>query len=229
MRDEVIAIRDFGFRGVMIDRLFIPKGWTALTGANGSGKSTLIECIAGFHPYTGSVLIGDEMSDASGTGWLPPFPDRGFIFTRVFDEIASSLRFLKMTCPETREKVLAISGHMGLSGLLEREVSTLSGGEKVIVSLAAALISRPDLLLVDEAFSSLDQGTRDTVEGIIRDFSPRYVIEATHDMDRALWMDHVVFLDAGKVRASGPPREVFRSLKGTAFEPLRVITGAVDL
>jgi energy-coupling factor transport system ATP-binding protein len=225
----MITIRGLKFRTLTIGHLDIPPGWTVLAGLNGSGKSSFIECFTGFSAFSGEISIDAKPVGGCPTGWLPPFPDRGFVFNTVEDEVASPLRFAGVPCRETQRRLLVLAERAGILELLDREVQTLSGGEKVLAALATALATDPAVLLIDEAFSSLDPGTRDRVEEVVRVCRPRYVIEATHDMGRALMRDQVILLEKGNILARGTPQEVIGRLRGTPFEPLEMVIDGAGL
>jgi ABC-type multidrug transport system fused ATPase/permease subunit len=95
----------------------------------------------------------------------------------------------------------------------------LSGGEKVLVSLAAALVHHPDMLILDEYDSHLDERSLAKIEQGIRSSGARYVIRCTQQMDTAVQSDHVLFFDSGRITLSGSPANVFPVLKGTAYYP----------
>lgn len=225
----MITIRGLRFRTLAIEFLEIPPGWTVLAGLNGSGKSSLIECFTGFSTFSGEISIDGEQVGECPTGWLPPFPDRGIIFSTVEDEVASPLRFAGVPCRVTRDRMLVLAERTGISALLDREIQTLSGGEKVLAALATALATAPAVLLIDEAFSSLDSDARDRVEEVVKICHPRYIIEATHDMDRALQRDRLIFLEKGNIVAMGSPQAIIGAFRGTPFEPLEMVTGGAGL
>jgi energy-coupling factor transporter ATP-binding protein EcfA2 len=95
----------------------------------------------------------------------------------------------------------------------------LSGGEKVLVALAAALVFRPQVLVLDEYDSHLDVNRTGEIAGIIRKSKTPYVIHCTQDLEAAAGGDAVIFLNKGKIGYTGMPDNVFASLAGTAFYP----------
>lgn len=109
---------------------------------------------------------------------------------------------------------------MGISGLKKRPMRELSGGEKVLVALAAALVTRPQVLVLDEYDSHLDENRTEEIARIIRMSGTPCIIRCTQDMEEAASADYVIFLSEGKVRYAGRPEDVFASLSGTAFYPL---------
>ncbi|MHC1625902.1 MAG: ATP-binding cassette domain-containing protein [Methanoculleaceae archaeon] len=199
-----------------IDRLEIGHGTTAVIGPNGSGKTTLLRLIAGLEtPSAGSISAPD------GIGYVCEYPDRNALFSRVYDEIASPLRFQRISCGEIRRRVEGIAADLGINLLLSRRLQTISTGERVLVAVATAIISRPQLLLLDEYDSHLDPETSRHVMDVIGGYLPPMIVFTTQRMWSAARADRVIFLEDGKVLADGRPAEVFASLRDIrpAFVP----------
>ncbi len=157
------------YRKLAIDALTIKPGITTIIGANGSGKTTFLKLCAGIAvPDSGTLLIDDVPPRETEIGWVNEFPDRNILFVNVFDEIASPLRFRRIPCDEIDSNVRACAETMGITHLLKRAVRELSGGEKVLVSLAAALVHHPKVLVLDEYDSHLDAHSLAKIEQGIR-------------------------------------------------------------
>lgn len=194
-----------------IPELVIRPGVVAVTGPNGSGKTTLLEMIAGIlPPARGTVLINGKNPDEVTTGWVCEQPDLNMSFTRVIDEIASPLRFSHQSCQKIDESVAETARMFGLTPLLNRPVRNLSGGEKVLAALAAALICSPDILILDETDSHLDAGTLREADRIIRRCGVPLFLLATHRPDRVALADRVIVLKDGRIVREGTPDEVFQ-------------------
>jgi energy-coupling factor transport system ATP-binding protein len=209
------------YRKLAIDALAIKPGITTIIGANGSGKTTFLKLCAGIAmPDSGTLLIDDVPPRETETGWVNEFPDRNILFVKVFDEIASPLRFRRIPCDEIDSTVRASAGAVGITHLLKRALRELSGGEKVLVSLAAALVHHPKVLVLDEYDSHLDAHSLAKIEQGIRTSGANYVIRCTQQMDTAIHSDHLLFFDSGLITHAGTPDHVFPFLKGTAYYPL---------
>jgi len=108
---------------------------------------------------------------------------------------------------------------MGILSLKNRLMRELSGGEKILVAIGAALIHHPRVLVMDEYDSHLDGKKVGELENVIRKSCVPYVIRCTQQMETAALGDYVLFLENGRVRYSGTPESVFSSLKNTPFYP----------
>ncbi|MDV2482887.1 energy-coupling factor ABC transporter ATP-binding protein [Methanoculleus sp. Wushi-C6] len=216
----MIRIAGLRHRVLDIPDLALEARQIAVIGENGSGKTTLLEVCAGIEePGEGTVRFLDHPTSAVKVGWVGEFPDRTLLFSRVYDEIASSPRFRHRSCSETDGRVRAAAERVGIPHLLKRSVATLSGGEKALVALAAAVADDPDLLILDEADSHLDAGTAERVRGVVRESTAAHVLWCTQSMETAAGADYLLFMAAGAVRHHGTPEEVFSLLEETCFYP----------
>ncbi|MEA2035534.1 MAG: energy-coupling factor ABC transporter ATP-binding protein [Euryarchaeota archaeon] len=216
----MIEIKNLHHNLLQVKRLSIERGHTAVIGPNGSGKTTLLQLCAGIElPDCGTILIGGELVREQNVGWVSEFPDRNQVFDRVRDEISSPLRFTHTKCDITDRLVNEIAGRLGIEELLQKSGRQISGGEKALVALATALVSKPALLVLDEVDSHLDRQTTEKIQFILQNCSPPYVIQCTQHMEIAAMADHVIFLKNGHIHYSGSPEFVFDSLRETCFVP----------
>ena len=109
---------------------------------------------------------------------------------------------------------------MGISYLNTRHSRELSGGEKILVALAAALVIKPYILVLDEYDSHLDGISSSDVEQQIRHSGAPYIIRCTQQMETAAQGDSLIYVEAGRILKQGTPENVFSSLTTTPFYPL---------
>jgi energy-coupling factor transport system ATP-binding protein len=217
----MIIIENLWYRNLAIDALTIKPGITTIIGPNGSGKTTFLKICAGIIlPDSGTIMVDDGPPRQTDVGWVNEYPDRNLLFVNVSDEIASPLRFRHDSCDSVDTAIKSCAEIMGITHLLKRTVRELSGGEKILVSLAAALIHNPKVLVLDEYDSHLDAHFKEKNERIIRSSGAKYIIRCTQQMDTAIQSDHLLFFDSGRVIHNGTPKDVFPLLKGTSYYPL---------
>lgn len=216
----MIEINALRFRSLEIDHLTLPMGITSVIGPNGGGKTTFLRLCAGIaEPESGTILVDGVSPRHTNAGWVNEFPDKNILFPTVFDEIASPLRFAFTPCADIERKVRETADLTGISQLLVRDMREMSGGEKVLVALAAALVHHPTLLVLDEYDSHLDVNCAARMETALRQSGASSIIRCTQQMETAAHSDYLMYIDQGKVLHAGTPARVFASLAGTAFYP----------
>ncbi|MDR1909894.1 MAG: energy-coupling factor ABC transporter ATP-binding protein [Spirochaetaceae bacterium] len=180
--------------------LTVARGETlCIAGANGSGKSTLLRIIASaLKPSSG------EMTVQGRTGLMFQEPDTQLFMPTVWEDVAFGI-MKKGTDPEAaRRTALETLEAVGAGELADRPPYRLSGGEKQRAALAAILVMKPDILLLDEPTASLDPRGRKNLIALLKALNGTKII-ATHDLDMALELaDRVVFLHRGRVAAECP-------------------------
>jgi len=196
----MITITDLSHGILRIPTLSIEPGITTVLGPNGAGKTTLLSIAAGvIIPETGSVLIDGSPPRSCEVGWVSEFPDRNILFERVFDEIAAPLRFRRLPMETIEEKTMEIAEKLSITRLINRKTRTLSGGEKVLVALATALVTSPLLLVIDEADSHLDEETAWEMQDALRSDLPPYLLQSSQYRDIAAVSDDLIMIRDGIV------------------------------
>jgi len=191
----------------------------ALLGPNGAGKTTTIETIEGLlRPEAGSVRVLGIDPHADHERLMPhlgAMPQDGGVYPG-----ARPIEMLRLVAsfhlhPEDPAELL---DRVGLSHRAKATWRTLSGGEQQRLSLALALVGRPEVVLLDEPTAGIDPTGRQLVRQLVADLKTAgvAVIVTTHDLEEAeKTADLVVIIDRGRVVASGTPVELMRSA-GTA-------------
>ena len=204
-----------------IPELKIMEGATAIIGPNGSGKTTLLRLIAGIDlPNAGRILIDNKIPREANIGWVDEYPDRSLLFSTVYDEIASPSMFQKLPPEEIDKNVRECIRILGIPSLIHRDVRTLSGGEQALVSLATAMGTHPEILVLDEFDAHLDRNLCKKTDEILAKTKCRYCIRCTQRMDLAATARWVIYVESGTARYQGPPAIVFPYLEKTEFHPL---------
>ena len=184
-----VLVRDAHFRigdaQVRVAGFTPPSGSiTVITGPTGSGKSTILRGIAGLLSHVdGGEISGTVRVAGTDRATTPPRdtarligvvlqnPRAAFASTRVRDEISLALELRGMASGTARVRVLEVAERIGVSALLDRNVSTLSAGEATLVAIAAAVVEHPALLLVDEPLADLDTAARRHVIAVLNDLA----------------------------------------------------------
>jgi iron(III) transport system ATP-binding protein len=188
----------------------------AVLGPSGCGKTTLLRVIAGFErPESGTVTVGSRMVAGEGI-WVPPERRRiGMVFQdyALFPHLTVE-RNVGFGCERgNREGPRRALELVGLQHKADRHPHELSGGERQRVALARALAPEPEVVLLDEPFSSLDAtlraDLRREVELILRDAGATAIL-VTHDQEEALTLaDRLALMRDGRIVQVGAPEDVY--------------------
>ncbi len=190
---------------------------TALFGPSGAGKTTILDAIAGLRtPGSGSVVVGSHtLFDRAAKIDLPPHRRRvGYVPQEVALFPHMSVRAnVEYGRRDGQKLALAdVTAMLEISGLLDRAVAQLSGGERQRVALTRALMSAPDLLLLDEPLTAVDVERRRRILPYlerVRDDLGVPILYVTHEEREVRRLaEHVIVLEAGKVVHSGPPDRI---------------------
>jgi zinc transport system ATP-binding protein len=202
-------------RELLLDGVAIEVARGALhviAGPNGAGKSTLLAAILGLIEFEGRIVLNWQGSGA--IGYVPQtFPIDSTLPVTVEDFLALT-RQRRPVClgigRRTRAVIAALLGRVGLSGLERRPLAALSGGELRRVLLAHALDPEPELLILDEPGSGLDEASAQWLDGALAAMKRERrttIVMVSHDFDRVRRLaDCVTLLDRHVVAEGAPDR-----------------------
>jgi energy-coupling factor transport system ATP-binding protein len=195
-----------------------------LAGRSASGKTTLLRAACGLVPHfhggeiAGTVHVAGMDAIAAGpgelaaaVGYVAQDPETQVVSTTVAAELELPLEMRGKPPAARARAVEEVALALAMPHLLERTVDTLSGGELQRVALAAALVTRPRLVLLDEPTSQLDPVAGDELIWLLRRLNEEWgvsILLAEHRLERCLAAaDRVIAMDAGSISFDGPPRD----------------------
>ena len=233
-KDRILEIRDLSVRYGDTEALqgvsfALSEGdWLSIAGPNGAGKTTIVRAVSGAVPYTGEILFGGRdirsfkpAERARRVGILAQRSQVGYPFTvaevvrlgRYAHRTGGWLRTGGEGGAEDEEFVARALEMTGLTGLKDRPVPSLSGGEQQRVFLAQLFAQDPQVLILDEPTSHLDLIFQKQVFALVREWLQRpgrAVISVIHDLSPArAFAAKAVLLKAGRIVAGGTAEEVF--------------------
>ncbi len=199
-----------------------PGEFVLLAGRSASGKSTLLKAACGLVPHfhggevEGVVVVAgiDALETGPGelaaaVGYVAQDPETQIVSTTVAAEIELPLELRGDTPASRARAVEEVALALAIPHLLGRTVDSLSGGELQRVALAAALVTRPRLVVLDEPTSQLDPVAGDELIWLLRRLNEEWgvaVLLAEHRLERCLAAaDRVVAMDSGTIAFDGPP------------------------
>jgi iron(III) transport system ATP-binding protein len=191
----------------------------AVVGETGSGKSTLLKIIAGLiDTDTGTVEVNNELIKGPSQVLVAGHPHVAYL-----PQYFVLQKFLRV------EQVLAYSNQLSntqarnlfrycrIHHLLNRKTDELSGGERQRIALCRLLISKPQLLLLDEPFSNLDRMMKQTLKDVLAEIEQKLsitIILVSHDpADTLPWADRLLVMKNGKILQKGSPTDIYQNPK----------------
>ncbi|MDO4545316.1 MAG: ABC transporter ATP-binding protein [Bacillota bacterium] len=197
--------------------------FTGLIGESGCGKSTLCHILCGIIPHaiggelSGQAKVGGvdlrqtNLKDLSQViGFVMQDPDRQIVSSTVEDELAFGPENLCIAPEEIRKRVQDTLELLGLGNMRLSDPNKLSGGQKQLVAIGSILTLQPEIILLDEPYSHLDQVGREHVSRIIKVLREqgKTIIAVEHDHSLIEDADRWILLEQGKIKKEGIPREV---------------------
>lgn len=188
-----------------------------IIGSNGSGKSTLARMINGLvTPTTGRVTVDgldvarDGRAVRRTVGFVFTNPDNQIVMPTVREDVAFSLRRLRLPRDEADARVDAVLERFGITALADRAAHRLSGGQKQLLALASVLVAEPEIVVADEPTTLLDARNTRIVAEYVASLEQQVII-VTHQLDLLADFDRVLAIDAGRVVDDGAPGRVLEA------------------
>jgi len=244
MADSIVSVQDVKFN--------YPAGVSALTGVsleirqgervailgpNGSGKSTLILLIAGLlTPSKGEVTVFGQKTTSkdfqkfrSRIGMVFQDPDDQLFTPSVIEDIEYGPKNLKLPEEDVKQRSAHVLDKMGIQHLRNRPPHRLSFGEKKKVSLATALVLKPELLILDEPTANLDlvsrRGLLETLNELNKEGTT--IIVSTHDVEALPELaDRIIVISHGLLSGEGETHKVLQDkalLESSGLEPPAIV------
>lgn len=199
--------------------LDIPAGkYCCLLGPSGCGKTTVLRMIAGHEEISsGEIFIGDRRVNdipAAKRSTSMMFQSYAlFPHKTIWQNVDFGLKMQNVPEAERRERVGEILEMVGLSHTSDRKPTQLSGGQQQRIALARALVTRPQVLMLDEPLSALDENLRVKMRTELRNIQKQFgltFIQVTHHVEEAFALsDSVVVMNHGKLDQVAAPQEIF--------------------
>ncbi|WP_202395952.1 energy-coupling factor ABC transporter ATP-binding protein [Stappia sediminis] len=194
--------------------LILDESRIAIVGLNGSGKSTLVRTFNGLiSPSGGEVVVhGIDVGKAPkaaarAVGFVFQNPDHQIIFPTVAEDVAFGLRQIGYSKADARGMAVAMLREYGCDDWADRPISELSEGQKHLVCILSVLAMEPEVLVLDEPFSSLDIAVRQNLLSRLKSLRQQ-IIMINHDLDAFDGFERMIWLKDGTVHADGAPSAV---------------------
>ena len=206
-----------------VDFTLPTQGITALFGASGSGKTTILRCLAGLDRVKHARIRMGESTWQDEHVFIPTHRRAlGYVFQEnsLFPHLSikHNLEYGLKRSPKERQKYTLeqVVAWLGLSDLLQRHPHQLSGGQRQRVAVGRAILTSPELLLMDEPLSNLDQGSKNEILPYLKRLSIEAkipMIYVSHALTEVLYLaDTLVLIDQGRIAAQGQPHELIPQL-----------------
>lgn len=204
-----------------------------LCGKSGCGKTTLLRQLKSvLTPYgntDGEVLFeGQPLFDislreqAQEIGYVMQHPDHQIVTDKVWHELAFGLENLGCSQQVIQLRVAEMVGYLGISDWYFKDVSTLSGGQKQLMNLAAVLVMQPKVLILDEPTSQLDPLATEEFVRIIKKIQEEFgttILFSAHCLDDVLsYADRVIVMEEGRILADDTPSRIGLAIRGNDME-----------
>lgn len=218
-------VKSYGRRCVVdgVDLEVYPGEIVGLLGPNGAGKTTTFRITCGMiDPDAGAVTLAGRdvtswpMFRRSKEGGMGYLAQESSVFRKlsVQDNLLGVMELLGMSRKVRRQRCDELLDQFGISKLRRSKALSLSGGERRRLEIARALVSDPEIILLDEPFTGIDPVTIDSIQQIIRDLRERgiAILITDHQVRETLEItDRSYVIRSGRVLCHGQPREVLQN------------------
>lgn len=210
--------KSFGTKQVLKGLDFQAQSGKALgmLGRNGAGKTTTIRIIMGvFPPDGGEILVDGQPIRRSEVnfGYLPE--EHGlYLKKEILEQLVYLGELRGLSAKEARDSAKRWLERLGMTEYINKKLDTLSKGNQQKIQLAAALITDPDFVILDEPFSGLDPVNAIVLKDVIRELiaNGKLVLFSSHEMNYVEeFCDGIIILNRGKIVLSGSIRDIKRS------------------
>lgn len=182
-----------------------PGSITGIIGPSGSGKTTLMRAIVGVQKYLGDLeVLGHQAGAKDNRGRIGYMTQAASVYEGL--TVRENLTYFSQLTGEKNDTEDTIE-FLGLTQQRDQKVSTLSGGQRNRVSLGAALVGKPALLVLDEPTVGLDPLTRENIWSHLRSLDTSILI-SSHVMDEAARCDDILLLRDGALLAHSSPADL---------------------
>lgn len=200
----------------------------SIIGGNGSGKTTLLKTVAGYiKQYSGKR----KLKKGCNCVYLPQNPQALFIEDSVREDLRSAVSGIETDKSRQEKDVLAAAHLCGIAELLDRHPYDLSGGEQQKAVLAKILLTKPDIILMDEPVKGMDVCSKEETGRIIRFLAEKgkTIVLVSHDMEFcAKYSDRCSLLFDGQTIGTGDPYDFFCGNGIYTTVPRRLTKGIID-
>jgi len=212
----------YGEKEILSDiHLSLPQGtWNTIIGLSGTGKSTLLKIILGLIETNNLITIDNLLLNKENLleirkkiGVVFENPEYSFVTETVKDDLAFTLENMQYNAKDIKHRIKEVAEILQITKLLNKNPHLLSGGEKQLVALAIAIIHKPKILVLDEAFTMIDSSQRKTILEFLKKIQKEEnltILQVTHDMEECLFSDFLYVLNNGNFVLQGLKEDVFK-------------------
>ena len=207
-------LHDFVFHNFSLD--IKETSWVTIAGSNKSGKSTLVKILSGLNMTDNDIKINNTQLNKENLkkirqqiGVVFENPDNSFIYDTVKEEMKIILKNLKID--DIDFHIDKISKIFNINYLLNKDPHNLSGGEKQKAAIACALVHKPKILLLDEAFLMIDNKEKNEILKTLKEYKDKEnltILNFTHDLEESFYSDRLIIINKGEIIIDGKPRKV---------------------